>query len=47
MAFTAPWRVLSVVVAVAVPLFAAPASAQQEALVGVDAVRTEPLTEDE
>ena len=43
MAFTVPWRVLSVVIAVAVPLFAAPASAQQEALVGVDAVRTEPL----
>ena len=43
MAFTVPWRFLSVVVAVAVPLFAAPASAQQEALVDVDAVRTEPL----
>jgi len=43
MAFTVPWRILPVVVAVAVPLFATPASAQQEALVGVDAVRTEPL----
>ena len=43
MAFEVSWRVLTVVVAIAAPLFAAPASAQQEALVGVDAVRSGPL----
>jgi RND family efflux transporter MFP subunit len=43
MTFTVPWRVLPVAAVVAATLFAAPASAQQEALIRVDAVRVEPL----
>jgi RND family efflux transporter MFP subunit len=43
MTFSVQWRALPLVVAVAAPLFAAPAPAQQEALVGIDVVRAEPL----
>ncbi len=43
MTFTIPWRAPLVVVALAAALVVAPASAQQEALIGVDAVRSEPL----
>lgn len=43
MTFTFAWRVPSIVAVLVAVLAAAPVSAQQEALVGVDAVRLEPL----